>query len=166
MLYMDIVQHFIGEEYRSGLKVVPILLMANLCLGVFYNLAIWYKLTSKTMWGAYLALIGAAITLLLNFILIPRMGYMGAAWATLACYAFMMVVSYLVGQKFYRVNYDLRKFFIYIVSILLIYFIREKIQHAYLFSSMVTFTINTLLLLVFGAIIYLTEKNKSSNLAQ
>ena len=166
MLYMDIVKYFIGEEYRSGLKVVPILLMANLCLGVFYNLAIWYKLTSKTKWGAYLALIGATITILLNYILIPLMGYIGAAWATLICYASMMVISFIVGQKFYRVEYDLRKFFIYLVSILLIYFISERIRHTFVLSISVTTIIHTMLLILFGAIIYLTEKNKSSNLAQ
>ena len=166
MLYMNFVKYFIGAEYRSGLRVVPILLMANLCLGIFYNLAIWYKLTSKTLWGAYLALIGAGITLLLNFILIPRMGYMGAAWATLACYASMMVISYLAGQKFYRVEYDLRKFFIYIISALVIYFLSLKIQSTYQMESLWVTVINTMLLLIFGAIIYLTEKNKSSNLAQ
>ena len=166
MLYMDFVKYFIGEEFRSGLKVVPILLMANLCLGVFYNLAIWYKLTSKTMWGAYLALIGAGITILLNFILIPMMGYMGAAWATLACYASMMVISFLVGQKFYRVEYDLRKFFIYMVSALFIYFFSTKLQNYFAMNTLWTSIMNTMLLILFGAIIYLTEKNKSSNLAQ
>lgn len=166
MLYMDFVKYFIGEEYRSGLKVVPILLMANLCLGVFYNLAIWYKLTSKTKWGAYLALIGAAITLLLNFILIPRMGYMGAAWATLVCYASIMVISYLVGQKYYHVDYNIRKFFIYIISALVIYFFSEQVRHTLVLSLPVNTIINTILLLVFGTIIYLTEKNKSSNFAQ
>ncbi|MBK5283936.1 MAG: polysaccharide biosynthesis protein [Bacteroidia bacterium] len=166
LLYMDFVKYLIGEEFRSGLKVVPILLMANLCLGVFYNLAIWYKLTSKTKWGAYLALIGAGITVLLNFILIPRMGYMGAAWATLICYASMMAVSYLVGQKFYKVDYDLRKFFIYIISILLIYFFSERIRHTFVLNISGSTLISTILLILFGVIIYLTEKNKSSNLAQ
>jgi len=166
MLYMDFVKYLIGEEFRSGLKVVPILLMANLCLGVFYNLSIWYKLTSKTAWGAYLALIGAGITVLLNYILIPRMGYMGAAWATLICYASMMAVSYLVGQKFYRVHYDLRKFFIYIVSILLIYLFSERIRHTCVLNISYSILINTTLLILFCVIIYITEKNKSSNLAQ
>jgi len=166
MLYMDFVKHLIGEEYRSGLKVVPILLMANLCLGVFYNLTIWYKLSSKTIWGAYLALIGAAITLLLNFILIPKMGYMGAAWTTLICYTTMMVVSYLVGQKFYNVDYDVRKFFIYIISALIIYFFSEQIRNATVLNLTLSTLISTLLLGIFGAIIYLTEKNKSTNLAQ
>ena len=166
MLYMDFVKYFIGEEYRTGLKVVPVLLLANLCLGVFYNLAIWYKLTSKTKWGAYLALIGAGITLLLNFILIPRMGYMGAAWATLICYSSMMVISYMVGQKFYRVEYDLRKFFIYISCALIIYLLSERIHHTFILNTLMTTFINTILLLTFGAVIYFTEKNKSSNLPQ
>ena len=166
MLYIDFVKYFIGEEYRSGLKVVPVLLMANLCLGVFYNLSIWYKLTSKTKWGAYLALIGAGITVLLNFILIPSMGYMGAAWATLICYASMMVISYFIGQKFYRVQYDLRKFFIYTASALIIYFLSGRIEDAFIFQASFRIFINTIFLLSFGAVIYFTEKNKSSNLPQ
>jgi O-antigen/teichoic acid export membrane protein len=79
--------------------------MANLCLGVFYNLSIWYKLTNKTRWGAILSLIGAIVTLTLNFALIPVLGYMGAAWTTLICYAVMMIISYFLGQKHYPVPY-------------------------------------------------------------
>jgi O-antigen/teichoic acid export membrane protein len=109
---------------------------------------------------------GACITVLLNFILIPLMGYMGAAWATLACYASMMVISFLVGQKFYRVEYDTRKFFIYLVSSLAIYFFSLKIHNYFSLDTLWTAVINTILLILFGAIIYLTEKNKSSNLAQ
>jgi O-antigen/teichoic acid export membrane protein len=111
MMYMDVVKIFIGKEYREGLGVVPILLIANLCLGVFYNLSIWYKLTHNTRWGAWLSIIGAVITVVLNFILIPVMGYMGAAWATLICYATMMVISWYAGQKYYPVNYNIPSFF-------------------------------------------------------
>ena len=114
MLYIDIVKRFIGPDYRSGLGVVPILLMANLCLGVYYNLAIWYKLTAKTKLGAWVAVFGAVVTLIFNFWLIPILGYMGAAWATLICYASMMILSYFVGQKHYPVSYNIKSFFYYI----------------------------------------------------
>jgi O-antigen/teichoic acid export membrane protein len=92
MLYMDIVKHFVGRQYYSGLPIVPILLLANLFLGVYYNLSFWYKLTNKTMYGAYISLFGAFLTLLLNFWLIPVIGYMGSAWATFICYASMMII--------------------------------------------------------------------------
>lgn len=107
MLYMDIVKLFIGSEFREGIHVVPILLMANFFLGIFFNLSIWYKLTNQTMYGAWLAVFGAVLTLVLNIILIPMTGYTGAAWATFICYFCMMVVSYILGQKHFQVPYKL-----------------------------------------------------------
>ena len=164
MLYMDFVKYFIGEEFRSGLHIVSILLLANLCLGVFYNLAIWYKLTSKTMWGAYLALGGAAITLILNIILIPKMGYTGAAWATLICYASMMVASYVVGQKFYHVDYHLPSALSYIGAALLIYFFSSYLRNAFNGSqSLITF-FNTALLILYITAVWLKERPKKSYL--
>ena len=121
MLYMDIVQYFVGETYRVGLPIVPILLMANLFLGIFYNLSIWYKLTGQTKFGAYIAIFGAVITLVLNWLLIPRFDYMGAAWTTFACYLSMMVVSYLLGQKYYHVDYDLKRILFYLFFAVAVY---------------------------------------------
>ncbi|OFX33086.1 MAG: hypothetical protein A2X08_11210 [Bacteroidetes bacterium GWA2_32_17] len=121
LLYLDIIKYFIGENFRSGLKVVPILLLANLFLGIFFNLSIWYKLTNKTHWGAFLAIFGAAITISLNFWLIPIMGYMGAAWATLVCYFLMMVVSYVLGNVYYKVSYPLLRIGIYFLAAFAIY---------------------------------------------
>jgi O-antigen/teichoic acid export membrane protein len=115
MLYIDLVQYFVGPGKRVGLRSVPILLMANLFLGIFYNLSIWYKLTGQTKFGAYIAIFGAIITLVLNIVLIPRFDYMGSAWATFACYLSMMVVSYLLGQKYYHVDYNLKKILFYIL---------------------------------------------------
>jgi O-antigen/teichoic acid export membrane protein len=162
MMYMNWVQTFIGKDYRSGLKVVPILLMANLCLGVYYNLSIWYRLTGQTMWGAGLSVIGAAITLILNFWLIPILGYMGAAWATLICYASMMILSYLIGQKYYPVNYNLVSFFKYIFIAVILFFISDYIhQHSELSANMMT-GVNTLFVFLFIAVVYLSERNKIS----
>jgi O-antigen/teichoic acid export membrane protein len=115
------VQYFVGASYRAGLGVVPILLLANLCLGVFFNLSIWYKLTEQTRFGTYLTLWGAAVTLALNFWWIPRMGYMGAAWATLICYASMAFWSYLLGQKYFPVPYDLKRLLGYPLLALALY---------------------------------------------
>jgi O-antigen/teichoic acid export membrane protein len=157
MLYIDIVQYFIGEEYREGIKIVPILLIANLFLGIFFNLSIWYKLTGKTMFGAYLAAIGAFITILLNLILIPRIGYMGAAWTTLACYSIMMVVSYIYGQKHFPVEYNLKKAGIYIFSALALYFFSELVMPEETFYKMF---LNTILLLMFVVMVILMERPK------
>jgi O-antigen/teichoic acid export membrane protein len=162
MMYMDVVKVLIGKEYREGLGVVPILLMANLCLGVFYNLSVWYKLTHMTRWGAWLSVIGAAITVGLNFILIPIMGYMGAAWATLACYASMMVISWYVGQKYYPVNYNIASFFYFVLTSLVFYFISEEIKAYYNPEKMNMLIINTVLLFLFLAFAYFYERRKNS----
>lgn len=164
MLYMDYVKYFIGIEFRSGLHVVPILLMANLCLGVYYNLSIWYKLTGKTQWGAYIALFGAAITLILNIILIPTMGYTGAAWATLICYAAMMIASYIVGQKFYHVDYHLSSGLSYIGAALVVYFFSNYLRSAFGNSPHTIIFFNTALLMMFVTAVWLIERRKKTYL--
>jgi O-antigen/teichoic acid export membrane protein len=121
MMNLGWIQYFIGAGYRTGLDVVPILLLANLCLGVFFNLSIWYKLTEQTRFGTYLTLWGAAVTLALNYYWIPRIGYMGSAWATLACYGSMAMLSYLMGRRYFPVQYDLRRLLGYpLVTLLLV----------------------------------------------
>lgn len=94
-----------ASEYGEGLHVIPILAMGSVFLGIYYNLTVWYKLTNKTLAGAWITIVGAVITIVLNFWWIPLFGYTGSAWATLACYAFMMVVSYLLGQRYYPIPY-------------------------------------------------------------
>lgn len=109
-LFLPILKYFTpNTEFWVGLKIVPILLLANVFLGIFVNLSIWYKLSSKTNYGAYISLMGAAITITLNFIFIPAYGYVASAWATLACYGSMMIASYLLGQKHYPIPYNLKK---------------------------------------------------------
>lgn len=154
MLYMDIVQFFVGPQYREGLAVVPILLLANLFLGIFYNLSIWYKLTDQTRFGAYISLIGAGITLLLNYLLIPVIGYMGSAWATFFCYFIMMVLSYLLGQKYYHVDYKVLRITLYILCAVLIYFISLLIPVENFTLKMI---INTCLLISYVVIVYLAD---------
>lgn len=136
MLYMDIVQYFVGETYRVGLPIVPILLMANLFLGIFYNLSIWYKLTGQTKFGAYIAIFGAVITLVLNWLLIPHFDYMGAAWTTFACYLSMMVVSYLLGQKYYHVDYNLKRILFYLFFAVAVYGLSLGVNRLFGIESM------------------------------
>lgn len=164
MLYIGIIQTFIGEKFRSGLPVVPILLMANLCLGVFYNLSIWYKLTNKTRWGAWLSLFGAVITLIFNFALIPTMGYMGAAWTTLLCYAAMMLLSYYLGQKNYPVPYKIGSFFYFIGLSLILWIAGRFIDDYFHPGKYASFFINLLILLVFIVLTYAQLRKKNSYL--
>ncbi|NTW24566.1 MAG: oligosaccharide flippase family protein, partial [Lentimicrobium sp.] len=157
MLYIDVVMLFVGKDFREGAGVVPILLMANLFLGVFYNLSVWFKLTDRTKAGAAISIAGAVITLVLNFILIPVMGYMGAAWATLICYASMMVISYLFGQKYYPINYDLKSALKYSLIAVAIYAI-SLIPVTGL--DWMKYLINSILLIGFAAYIFSIEKQR------
>lgn len=113
-LYLDVFQYFVGADYRVGLGVVPVLLLANLLLGVYVNLSIWYKLTDRTLLGAGVSLIGAAITMGLLWWWVPLYGYQGAAWAHLVCYAAMVGLSYGLGRRYYPVPYDVGRVLGYI----------------------------------------------------
>ncbi len=157
MLYIDFVMLFVGKSYREGVQVVPVLLLANMFLGVFYNLSVWFKLTDKTKTGAMISIAGAVVTIVLNFLLIPALGYMGAAWATLACYAFMMALSYLIGQKYYPVDYDLKNALKYLVAALVIYFISSL---SLLDTSGIRVLLNTMMLLLFMVFVYGSEKQR------
>lgn len=106
MLYLDVLKHLIGPDFWGGLHVVPILLFANLFLGLYYNVSIWYKLTDQTKLGGWIAVGGAVITIALNIWWIPRIGYVGSAWATLICYATMTAACWWLGRKYYPVNYN------------------------------------------------------------
>ncbi len=114
-LFIDLFKYFIGEEFRAGLEVVPILLLANLLLGIYVNLSIWYKLSDRTGLGAWVSLAGAGLTVALNILWIPLWGYVGSAWATLACYGFMVCLSWLLGRIYYPVPYPLARISAYIV---------------------------------------------------
>ena len=122
MLYLDAWKYFIrNPKMWDGLKVVPILLFANMFLGIYYSLSIWYKLSNKTLAGAWITLAGAIITLVINYFGIPYFSYMACAWATFACYGSMMVLSYVWGQKEYPIPYAWKKLVAYMVIALLLY---------------------------------------------
>jgi O-antigen/teichoic acid export membrane protein len=155
ILYIDIFKYFIGSDFREGLSIVPILLIANLFLGIFFNFSMWYKLNDMTRYGAYLAIFGAIITILLNIILIPIYGYVGSAWATLICYVSMTVLSYYWGQKYYKIPYDLKSAFFYFGLTLILYFISVFIRPE---SQIMVYTVNTILLLIFIVVFIVKEK--------
>ncbi|MDR1758387.1 MAG: oligosaccharide flippase family protein [Bacteroidales bacterium] len=161
MMYISIIKHFVGVNFRVGLPIVPILLLANLCLGIYYNLSIWYKLTDKTRMGAYISLFGACITIVFNYLLIPRLGYMGSAWATLVCYGGMMILSYFIGQKYYKVPYQKFRISGYIFLALLLYGLSLLVP---VHETWIRLTVNTLFLLSYVIIIVWTDKSYLSRL--
>lgn len=160
-LFIDFFKYFVGDEFRVGLEVVPILLLANLCLGIYVNLSIWYKLTDRTVLGAMVSLAGAGLTVTLNILWIPTFGYVGSAWATLVCYASMALVSYLLGQHYYRVAYDVKRMVGYIGLGIGLYFSQQYL--------LVSFTkqpwlLATELLLLYGLLVTLFERRKKAPL--
>lgn len=109
MFYMPLLSNFIAADFRSGLKVVPIVMIADLFFGVFFNLSLWYKLTDKTIWGTWFSLLGLVITVAINVIFVPRFGYMACAWAAFCCYGIMMLTSYFVGRKNHPLRYPVKR---------------------------------------------------------
>ena len=135
-VFIDIIKHFIQDEaYHAGLDVVPILLLANLFLGMYYNLSVWYKVSEKTRFGAYLSLAGAAITIGLNILLIPTMSYMGSAWATLICYASMCVMSYVFSRRHYPISYNWKYICFYLLFALGLFYIWQSWHDNYFIMS-------------------------------
>lgn len=162
-LYIPVFKYFVGETYWKGLGVVPVLLLANIFLGVYYNLSIWYKLGNKTKAGAYITLTGAAITILVNRLFIPTFSYMACAWATFFCYGTMMILSYLWGQKEYKIPYPTKKLVAYVLIVVVLFFIHKGITSLlpYTWFSLIT---ATLLLLVYSWFILLIERKEFQKL--
>lgn len=126
-LFLDVWKYMVGAEYRSGLGVVPILLYANLALGIYYNLSVWYKISGHLGWGVGITLMGAVITLVINLTLIPYWGMWACAWATALCYTSMMVASYFVGQRYFPVPYAAGRLLGYIGTITLLFFVHRGV---------------------------------------
>jgi O-antigen/teichoic acid export membrane protein len=157
VLYIDIVKMLIPPIYHQGTRVVPIILIADLFFGVFFSASIWYKLKDKTWYGASIAIIGAIITIVLNIVLIPVMGYMGSAIALLGCYGIMMAINYFWGQKFYPIPYDLKKIALY-------FSVAMSIYAASFVTSVqiprIKFILHTLLFAGFWVIVLFSEKRE------
>ena len=146
MFYLDILRYVIGRDYWEGLKVVPIVMAAEMFMGVYFNLSFWYKLTDETKWGAYFSLTACTIVILMNVFLIPVYGYMASAWAGFTGYAVAMLLSYFVGQKKYPIAYDLKSIGGYVLLALVIYAAGEWMP---VDNMLLRLLLRTLLLFVF-----------------
>jgi len=158
MFYMDVLQHFVGRDgsdYREGLRIVPIILIANMFLGIVFNLSIWFKLSDKTYYGTIIAIIGSIMTLLCFFILIPRIGYMGAAIAHLVCYGVMMIVSYFWGQRVLPIPYQVGRITIYCIVAAILFFVSTLTSE---FGVIVKLSNNRLMILMFIGIVLILER--------
>ncbi len=153
-LFIDVFKHFIDAKFHEGLHVVPILLLANMFLGIYYNLSIWYKLSDNNKKGAGISLMGAGITILLNVILIPIWGYTGSAWTTFICYLSMMLVCYLMGKKYYPIDYHIVKCILYIVLALVLFYLSALIP----LTGAALFASKALVLIGFMAIGFINER--------
>jgi O-antigen/teichoic acid export membrane protein len=162
-LFLPLWSLLIDEPYRVGIKIVPILLLANIFIGVYYNLSIWYKISNKTIAGTYITLIGAAVTLGINYFFIPLIGYMAGAWATFFCYGSMMAISYLWGQKVYPVPYVTKKMIAYLVIVVALFLIHEGV--VYLIPNIIfSLGLGLVLLLIYVWFILLVEKKEFQKL--
>ncbi|MDT0553368.1 lipopolysaccharide biosynthesis protein [Urechidicola vernalis] len=152
--YIDIIKKlFINEAYWDAVIIVPVVLLAYLFLGIYHNLAVWYKLTDKTRFGMYFSIVGAVVTIAINFLFLEKIGIMAAAWATLAAYAIMAVLSYFIGRKYYPIAYNLKKMAIYlVVSVGICFLSFTQFRENY--------WVSTALIAVFASIIYWNERKE------
>ncbi len=121
--YLDILKYFIDPSYFDGIVVVPIVMLGELFFGIYFNLSLWFKLIDKTMFGALFSIVGCVVIVSINVIFVPMYGFIASAWATLACYFIMTALSYFFGQKYYPINYDVKKMAFYFIVALCFYFI-------------------------------------------
>ena len=161
VLFIDVIKIIISPEYHEGLKVVPVILMANLFFGIYFVLSLWYKLKDLTSFGAYIALIGAAITLIINVLLIPVIGYAGSAIAVFVCYFTMMVISYLLGQKYYPIPYNLKRIGLYFLIALFIFALSYFTQSL---NDILKYSANAVSLLFYFIAVYIMERNEIKRL--
>jgi O-antigen/teichoic acid export membrane protein len=162
-LYMPIWQYFVGPKYREGLGIVPIMLMANIFLGIYYNLTVWYKLTNKNLYGAWITLVGSLFSVAINYMFIPKFGLMACAWSTLITYGVMMALSYFYGQKYYPVPYNTKKILWYLGIVSGLFLIQKAIALA-LPHSIVTIITGVLLTAAFAWFIALVERTELAKL--
>ena len=150
IFYLDVLKFIIKDVYWEGLRVVPIVLWSYIFQGVFFNLSIWYKLKDKTMYGAWISIIGVVITFAINIIFVPIYGYMASAWASFACFSTMMLISYIIGQKHMRINYDLKSIALYTIVALALFGASFLVNTSYQFINL---AYRTILLIIFVALI-------------
>lgn len=153
--YMDILRHIVARSYWEGLRVVPIVMAAEIMFGIYFNLSFWYKLTDRTIWGAWFSLLGCVVLIAIDVLFIPRFSYMACAWTGFAAYGICMVTSYFFGQKYYPIRYPLRDIAFYVVVAVAL-FAAMTWGNAHL-GTWVSLGVNTLLLLVYLAIVVMKD---------
>lgn len=159
-LYLDFFKQIIDEPYWEGISVVPILLMANLFLGMYYNFSVWYKISDRTMFGAYISMTGAIVTILLNMWWLPIFGYHGSAWATVICYGLMMSLSYILGRKYLPMPYQIGKMFSFLILGIGTYLLSVWLNDLLKTTPISYFGLNTLLLLIYCSILWIIERKE------
>ena len=162
-LYLPVWRYFIAPKYWAGLTIVPVLLLANMFLGIYINLSVWYKITSKTLAGSVITLIGVVITFLINWLFIPRFSYVASAWATFLCYGTMMVISYVWGQKNYYIPYATKKLLAYLGIVVLLFFIHYALSLLWQ-NTIYSLAIGTVLMICYVWLITRTERKEFQQL--
>jgi O-antigen/teichoic acid export membrane protein len=155
VVFADLLKPYIilSEAYYEAMWIVPFILLANFCLGIYHNLSVWYKITDRTKFGAYISIFGAIVTLVLNYVLIPIIGFKGSAIATLSAYAIMMLLSFYFGRKYYPVPYNLKKISLYLLVSILFSFV-------FFYNYRENYIIGIAMLIVFLGLVILLEKNQ------
>jgi O-antigen/teichoic acid export membrane protein len=146
MFYIDLLRYLVARGYWEGLGVVAIVMLAEICKGIYFNLSFWYKLTDETRWGAYFSLIGCAIIVIMNILLVPTYGYIASAWASVAGYGTIMLLSYWMGQKKYPIHYDLKSIGLYVLLAVVLYVLGEQVPIS---NLVLRLAFRTVLLLLF-----------------
>ena len=153
MGYLDVLKFVIGKSYWEGLRVVPIVMAAEIMFGVFFNLSFWYKLTDRTIWGAYFSGIGAVVLITTDILLIPQYSYMACAWAGFAAYATSMILSFFIGQHYYPIRYPLKSMAVYVLMAALFFAVMQAVPQEW--HIVLRLAINTALICAFvGHILY------------
>ena len=155
LAYLNVLRYIISPEYWDGLRVVPIVMAAEILMGVYFNLSFWYKLSDRTLWGAVFSGVGCAVLIGVNLVLVPRIGYMGCAWGGVAGYGSAMLLSYLVGQRYEPVNYRVPVLLAYVaLTAVLSFLVLWTGEHLGRIGSL---AVNTLAVLVFAGVIFRLE---------
>ena len=163
MFFLPVLKYFISPAYFEGLKVVPVVMLAELFFGVFFNLSLWYKLTDRTIWGTWFSLAGLAVTLGVNIAFVPAFGYMACAWAAFCCYGFMMVASYLVGRVKYPIPYEVGRLALYAVAAMALWGAATLLTTG---NNWIDFPTRVLLLAVYAGVVFVNEvKNRRKSAA-
>ena len=162
MMYMDILKFIIKDDYWDGLKAVPIVMMAEVFMGIYFNLSFWYKLIDKTWWGAIFSGIGCAVLLAVNFVFVPKVGYMACAWGGVAGYGVCMVLSFLIGRKKYPVPYETGRILLYMAMAVALYLLSTIYQPESLVARL---AYNTVYLIVFVVVAYILDIKKVINIS-